>query len=1061
MSRSARGTPTLNLYTPNGDNWLGLTTMPVSWQVQGPADGTVTIKRGAVVVCTSTSMSGTCDIAIPAWDRAASANVLTLEYSGNALWNAGTTTKTGTFVACVPFQASTSNPVGSATVFIQPSPTCGGGTGYYTSDSVIVLAQPTEGYTVSGFSGGLAPGGTRLPYLPSEVTLTPGGGAQMNVHPTLAFFGDAVIPFGIQANTASQCVSVRFSTTGIANPTIANSMILWDVPFNDCDPSVVTSGNSYTASIPTGAQVQVRVNTGIIPAGLKFYGWKNLESGDPYATTATYTVDPAHREITAAFGQICYSNAPTLVQPADGTITLSLPAPNCNDPSTGTSGWVKGTPGSATLTDAVGATLQIVSTTYASLNGRIQPINETAWVPSKPVYFEGWRGDTGSFTVGQTTTSTDAAGVRRQSHAVSFVLGDRPFTIAAAYAGCAILTTAVAGDATDGVPGTVSIDTAGNCPLAPAAGPARWYKTGTTVKLTAVASGTDLKFLGWGGLGLDGARKLDTTASFTITSDVTATASYGTNANCRPINITAVPSTVISLSTTYQLGTNACEAMYGPKFYDQGVAGNSVDVDVIQTGPAVGSQTVFQWATNPPGVSSAANNGISSVWDYTGGLQQEIYGDTTILAYACEFVQIGAAVWAPDGQPVDGTAAGSGAANTSPATQHLLEDFLITQPADCAVGADPNSHYGGYAWLVGTQLKPIQVADPVAYEFTGWSGDVSGTGDSPDAALVLEGAGHAAEGDTYNFHITANFDAICYELSLPEHAEKVEVITEANCPYTEEGKRLYLGGTPVVLHGSDKGEALFRYWKSGVDVIDSDPHWASLVMTSDKTVIPHYTNRTVGEQITKYGTMVGDSLAVASKKMLGVVTATMTAYVKEVLSKATLVADGLGYVALGLEAVGVEGAAIDGMKNMSTMMNNVIGLLWAPMDCLTAWSAGGEDNLFYAAQNAIGTAVVTYMSLNAQKLEEQVVAPVSTWDKLVAQATELAELAAKKAEPAVTAATALEQAKLVYDASSSGLDGWESSAYEAWGSQASVSVYTNCMANRVSDTADAMTTVAP
>ena len=1056
-----RGTPTVNLYTPNGNNWLGLTTMPVSWQVQGPAEGTITIKRGAEIVCTSTSMSGTCTIAIPAWDRTANANVLTLEYGGSTLWKSGTTTRTGTLVACVPFQASTANPAGSATVFIQPSPTCGAGTGYYTTDTVIVSAQPTDGYTVSGFSGGLPAGGTRFPYPAEDVTLSPNGGAQMTVHPSLGFSGSNVIPFGIQANTASQCVSVRFTTTGIANPTIVNSMILWDLPFNDCAPAVVTSGNSYTASIPTGTQLQVSVNTGLIPESIKFYGWKNLESGDPYATTATYTVDPAHREITAAFGQVCFSNAPTLVQPADGTITLNLPVPNCNDPSTGTSGWVKGTPGSATLVDAVVATVQDVENSFVNINGKPDTITTSAYVPSKPVYFDGWRGDTGSFTVGPTTQNIDAAGARRESHQVSFVLSDRPFTIAAAYGGCAVLTTAVIGDSTDGVPGTVTMNTPGNCPISAGAGRERWYKTGTTVSVTEKDTSDTLKFLGWSGLGLTGARIYDETASFTITSTVTATASYGANGNCRPIAITAVPSAVLSLATTYQLGANACEAAYGPKFYDQGLTGNSVDIEAIQTGAAVGSQTVFQWATNPPGSPSGSNNGISSIWERTGGLQQEIYGDTTILAYACEFVQVGAAVWDPEGNPVDGTLPGSGASNTDPATHHLLEDFLITQPADCAVGADPKSQYGGYAWLVGTQLKPIQVADPVAYRFTGWSGDVTGTGNSPDAALTLQGAGHAAEGDTYNFHVTANYEAICYELTTPPMLSVLEVLTAPNCPYTEEGKNLYLGGTAVIVHAADISGWVYVGWTAGVDAIDSDPHWASLIMTADTFVDAKWRETTVIEDITKVATKVGDSLAIASKKMIGVASATMAAYAKEVLSKATLVADGLGYFADGLEYIGVQGSVTDGMQNMSKMMNSVIGILWAPMDCITAWSAGGEDNMFFAAQNAIGTGIVTYMSLNAQKLEEQVVSPVSEWDKLVAAATELAEKAAKKAEPAVTAATALAQAKKVYDSSSSGLDGWESSAYEAWGSQASLEVYTTCMAGRVDTMADNVSNVAP
>ncbi|CAN5239552.1 hypothetical protein BH11ACT5_BH11ACT5_22460 [soil metagenome] len=1047
-----KGTPTLSVATPDGDIWKGLSTIPVSWQVQGPTDGTVTIKRGATTVCTSTSMTGSCNVAIPAWDRAVNGSTFTIEYGGNTLWKTGTTTKTGTIDACVPFAASTSNPAGSSTVNIAPAPTCNGGTGYYTSDSVIVAAQPTAGYTVTGFSGGAG-----LVYPTADISFA-GGGASMTVHPALRFSGD-VVPFRIQANATADCVSVRFRTTGISDQAVARSLILWDAPGNTCSAPITFSGDSFTASVSTGNQVRVAIQTRAIPAGKKFYAWDNLQTGDQYASSAVYTVTPQNNEITADFGNICYSNGPTVVQPVDGTITLNLPAPNCTDTGAGIQGWVQGTPGTATLVDSVSSTRQIVSTRYGSLNGKYQAIYEYGMVPSKPVYFDSWRGDTGSFTVGANATITDASGAQRQSHNISFTLGTKPFLIQAAYGGCAVLTTAIAGDKTDGTPGTVSMDTPGNCPISAGVGATRWYKTGTAVTLTATAATKALKFMGWTGIPLPAARVPDSSVTFPITASATATAAFGSNGNCRPITVAAIPSSVISLTTNYGLGPNACEALYGPKFYDQGVDGNVANFEANLTGAAVGAQVVFQWATNPPGVSSAANQGISNIWTRGGSLQQEIYGDTSIIAYACEFVQIGAAVYQPNGQLVDGTQPGSGAANTDPNTQDQLEDYLITQPADCANGSDPKSHYGGYAWLVGTQLKPIQVADPAAYRFTGWSGDVKGTGTSPDAALTLAGAGHAAEGDSYNFHVTANFEAICYELK-PSGSALQETLTDPNCPYTVAGKNLYLGGTPVILHATDSKGLVFLGW-NGVDAVDGDAHWASVTMTSDKTASPSYRRTTAGEDVTSVATAVGDSLAIASKKMVGVISATVAAYAKEVLSKATLAADALGYVAQGLEAVGVHGAAIDGMKSMSTMMNNVIGLLWAPMDCITAWSAGGEDTIFYAAQNAIGTAVVTYMTLNAQKLEEQVVTPVSTWDKLVAQATSVADKLAKKAEPAVTAATALAQAKKVYTASQGGALGWEDSAYDAWGSQASVSVYTSCMANRVATAGDSVSTVAP
>ena len=207
--------------------------------------------------------------------------------------------------------------------------------------------------------------------------------------------------------------------------------------------------------------------------------------------------------------------------------------------------------------------------------------------------------------------------------------------------------------------------------------------------------------------------------------------------------------------------------------------------------------------------------------------------------------------------------------------------------------------------------------------------------------------------------------------------------------------------------------------------------------------------------------MVGDNLAVASKKMIGVASAAVSAYVQTIFMNATLVASGIGYVAQGLELVGVHGTVIDGMKAASSAMTSMISLLWAPLDCITAWSAGGENTAIFAAQNAIGTAIVTAMAAGAAKPQEMVSATQSTFQKLTAQATALAAKAAEKAAPAVQGAQAIIAAKKVYDAAAEGNIGWESSAYDAWASQNSVSVYTTCMANRAGTTVDNLERAMP
>jgi predicted outer membrane repeat protein len=1037
----SRGTPVLTLSTPN-QNWLGLTTIPVDWSVAGPADGTVTIKRGADVVCTSASLVGSCDVAIPAYNDIQDGDRLTLEYSGSPLWNSKTTSKSGTIVACVPFEGSSTYPAGSATVSVYPAPTCGGGTGYYTSDTVRVSATAQDGYRLTGFSGGSA-GGTQLRfgYPASDVTLWGNGTASMSVSPVVQWWGSQQIPFGIQANTTAACIPVRINTTGISNRSDAVNALFWDST-GKCDGTVTLgSDNTTTAYFLNGAKVRVNYQSGFVPAGRTFYGWQGLASGDPFAEQATYTISPTTTTINALFGPVCYATSPNVVQPSDGTITVSLPSPNCSDPRTGVTGWTLGTRGSATLVDTTGSTFHVVSSRYGSLNGYMQLIEDKAWAPERPIYFDGWSGDTGSWTARPTTIGVDAAGVRKETRTVDFQIGEHPITIGAAYASCSILKTQVNGDTSSGVPGTVTVNTAPNCPLGAGYDGERWYKTGTQVSLTTKATGEKLRLLGWSGIPLPRAKLLDTTVSFALDADATATVSYGTNANCRPLTVSTVPAGALTLSTSFTLGSNACAAMYGDRFYDQGTGGNGVNIDATPaTAEANGAEVVFAWASNAPNSASGTVDGISTVWKRSPSLSEFFYGNSTVVAYACEFVAIDANVYSPDGALVSN----AGAENISRESQSKLGDFVITQPADCSTGADPRSGYGGYAWLVGTQLVPVVTADPVAYKFTGWSGDVKGTGQTTDAPLSLVGPGRTAQGDNYHYRVTANFSAICYTLSLPSDADKLEVITAPNCPGVDVSRRMYLGGTAVVVHAPDKGDVLFRNWVSGTDVIDADTHWASVVMTSDKSVVPYYSTKSVGEQITTYGTMVGDQMAIASKKMIGVAAAAVSAYVKTLLSKATLVASGIGYIAQGLEYFGVEGAVIDGMKSASTAMNDMLSMLFAPLDCITAWSAGGENTAFYAAQNLIGSAIVEGFSSSAQKPQ----APTSaetTLQKLQAQAGAAKTLAA----PAASAASAIDSAKSIYDAAASGNIGWESSAYDAWASQNSVSVYTTCMANKM------------
>jgi len=1018
-----KGDPEVSIVTPDGAVWAGRTSIPVAWSVAGPSSGSVTIALGGDVVCTSTSLVGACDVAVPAYGRGHHDDeTLTLTYSGDPLWNGRTATTTGTVIACVPLDPSTVTPDGRGTVTLSPAPTCGGGTGYWTTDFVQISVVAQNGYRVASISN------QGWPYPDGDVFRWDGGrNANLLVHPERLLSGDTLLPMSIRALIEAQCIPVTIGALGIASRTDAlNAVPPPDTPRACGDsPARAEADGTWTVMLPVGSTVDLRVQPGFAPQRTTFYGWSGVPDDVRYSDAVRVTIAPDQGAVWARFGPVCYTSVPTLAQPASGgTLRMSMPAPNCSNPRTGATGWVYDTPATGELVD-------------------------DGTIPRS--FFDGWGGDTSRYRPG-TATTRDVGGVRTTVRPFTFSLRDSTFAIGAAYGRCYAVSTSVRGDASSGVPGTVSFGTASNCPLGAGSGSERWYREGTSVSLTAASTGTTLRFLGWSGLPIDPRSSvLDATVAFPLTADVTAAASFGTNANCRPFSLSTVPAGSLDLETTFALGPNACEAMYGPAFYDQGTDGNGILVNASPATPeAEGAEIVFAWATSPPGSPSGQSPTESDIWDRTTQLNEGIYGSTQIVAYACQFVAVAANVTSPSGRSVPS----AGATNVDRASQSSLAGFVGMPAADCASGSDPASGYGGYAWTVGSQLLPIVTADPVAYRFTGWSGDVAGTGETPDAPLTLAGPGRRAQGEEYHRRIVANFQAICHTLSLPSDADKLEVITAPNCPGTDASQRMYLGGTDVVLHATDRDDTLFRNWVSGTDEIDQDDaHWASVTMTSDRTVVPYYSAKSASEQITEYGAMAGDLLAVASKKALGFATATMSAYLKTLVQKVTLVADGIGYLAQGLEALGVHGAVIDGMKNASTMVSSMISMLWAPFDCLTAWSAGGEDTAFFAAQNLLGTALVATMSTSAA--QQQAAAPTSTFQQLKAKAQELKAAAA----PVKTGVSALQAAKSTYDAAASGSVGWESSAYDAWGSQASAAVFTSCLSGRATGVMDSMDSV--
>ncbi|MGV8882454.1 MAG: beta strand repeat-containing protein [Rhodoglobus sp.] len=1018
-----KGTPTLTIATPEGDAWFGLTTVPVVWEVRGAQSGTVTIKLGSSTVCVSNSLAGSCEAAIPRFGQTDASNRFTLEYSGNDLWEAATSRLDGAIVACIPVAAAVVSPTGTAAVTMSPAPTCGDGTGYYTSDRIQLRATSVTGASISGISG------LRLPFADDMVVWSSDRSlAAVQASPILVVSGGEVLPFNLTVRTEARCVPVTFRVNGITSQSAALNTLFWQQQGYQpsCGGEVRTiSDTTVQADFRVGSTIDVSYQDESLPARTTFYGWTGSADDTTFPARTSLVVGDAGSTITASFGPMCYSALPTFVQPFGGTISTTLPASNCTDPKIGAPGWTYGTTASGQLVD--------------SSTGR--------------TFFDSWGAGTTRLTYGTSTAGLTADGTRTTVRPFTFAITDVPFTISASYGQCFALSTSVIGDRSSGAPGTASIATPSNCPIGTGTGSERWYRAGTSVSVTAAPTASRLQFLSW--TGLPGPTTIGTawnglpitapdvtkpTVAVTLNSDIALQAAFGSNANCRPLTINSVPAGALTLTTSFSLGENACSVVYGGKFYDQGIDGNGLSIETSPaTADATGSEVVFAWTTSDASNPTETGEPISTIWKRSPSLSEGIYGTTQVLAFACQFVAISATVVGPDGT----SPTSLGASNIDRATQSTLTSFVRAPKADCSTGSDPRSGYGDYAWVAGTQLLPVVVADPAAYRFIGWSGDASGTGDTPDAPVNLVGAGHRDSGDYYHARITARFEAICHTLTIPSDTDNIEVVTAPNCPGVDPSQHQYLGGTAVVLHANDKGDTLFRNWVSGTDAIDADTRWASVMMTSDKSVIAYYSAKSAGEQVTTYGTLIGDELAVASKKMVGFASAIVSAYVKTLLLKVTAVVATVGYLAEGLEYLGVKGSFIDGMKDASTAMNSLITMMFAPLDCITAWSAGGEDTAFFAAQNLIGTALISGMTSQANSSKP--VPVISSLDVIRNKAMALKGAAA----PVATAVTALASAKGIYDAAASGNIGWESSAYDAWGSQASVSVYTSCMANRM------------
>lgn len=1018
------GQTSVSLSAPT-DAWVGLSTIPVRWSVAGPAVGTVSVLLAGTEVCTSAAMSGSCSVALPASAEAGAA--LTLRYRGGGLdWSDADATVQNQIIACVPTPATDVSPSGTGTVTLLTAPTCGAGTGYRVDTDVLVQATTPDDSVVTGLTLDTVP----------VADLTTGATIALTTLrlPLRVIDGSTPLRSRLLATTGARCVPVSVGTSGLDDRLLAVNIVEW-MPQADCGRETRVADGRPVAMLRVGSDFTVSLRTDRIPAHTKLLTWeqtagtqRSFPEGDA-ARASTYSVRVAAdtKDVRALFGPVCYG-LPTVVQPTNGRITLTPPAQNCGDPYTGLSGWLRGTTVSGELQDATAGTRN---------------------------YFDGWAGDTSRF-------ADVSSSSRTTTHALRFTVSERPFTIAATYAACVALKTDVIGNRllNGRPPGIVSVDTESNCPAGSgtgqnwwfrdsAGGGERWFRSGTSVTLTSTLAANSPKttsFLGW--TGITGGDAAQATTTTTLTSDAKAVAAFGDLQKCMPVRIQTAPAGVLNVAVDWGSDGNVCDPTGSRPLsdgrYDQGTGGALLNAVTSPASPlAVGADIVWAWSAQQPPEPGEAPAALSNVWEETPALQQGVYGKVNAVAYACNRVLVDASVRAPDGTVVRD----AGASNIAPAGDTKLSGFVGLPAADCSVGANPRSGRSGYSWQVGTPLLPVVLADSGAYRFTGWSGDVTGTGETPDQPLVLGGVPQPASGLGFHHRITANFTAICHRLTIGSDAAQMKVHTAPNCPGVDASQNMYLGNTSVVVQAID-GNALFRHWVSGYDAIStSDGHWATVKMTDDRTVMPYFSSKSAGEAISSVATAVGDYAAVSSKKLIGFVSAGALAFVKTLTAPIAAVGTAMSGLADMLEYFEVRGAFVDGLHEAAAVVESVLAMVYSPMECMTQWSSGGTKSMFYGIQNVVGGMAVGVLTADAAGAAKTVTTAQSKFAAAVDQA--------KKMKAAVVAAKErVDQAQEVIDAAraaSASVDddtaGLESTAYEAWGTQKGASVFSSCMSS--------------
>jgi hypothetical protein len=178
-----------------------------------------------------------------------------------------------------------------------------------------------------------------------------------------------------------------------------------------------------------------------------------------------------------------------------------------------------------------------------------------------------------------------------------------------------------------------------------------------------------------------------------------------------------------------------------------------------------------------------------------------------------------------------------------------------------------------------------------------------------------------------------------------------------NCPDEPASADEYVGGSIVTLGETTPSGYNFDGWQGTQQSAASNDGsgYTYVIMTADSTVTADFEKKSVAQQISDGLDTATQDVAIAAKKVVGVVAAVVGGValglnpVTGVVGLVDLI--GLGVTSLLADA-GVSGSALDGLNEGLTDVAQTLSFAIADLSCATVWSANanGDD----ASGNALG-----------------------------------------------------------------------------------------------------------